>query len=82
MLENIVGQFPARARKDLQIRTLEVKSHIGIQGYEEADKLSIAATDPSKCSQEYAVGHEGLQGLYWPVQKVERMNNEGNNAAK
>ena len=60
---------------------LKVKSHIRIQGNKETDKLATAATDSSKCSQEYAIGHEGLQGLYWPVQTVEKMSNGGNDAA-
>ena len=67
MLEDIVAQLLARARKGLEISILKVMSHIGIQENEEADKLATAATDPSKCSQEYAIGHEGLQGLYWPI---------------
>ena len=54
MLENIVAQLLARARKDLRTRILKVKSHIGIQGNEEADKLATAATDSSKCSQEFS----------------------------
>ena len=82
MLEDIVAQLLARARKGLRTRILKVKSHIGIQGNEEADKPATAATDPSKCSQEYAIGHEGLQGLYWPVQTVEKMSNDGNDAAE
>ena len=81
MLEVIVAQFLARAKKGLQTKILKVRSHIGIQGNEEADKLATAATNSSKCSQEYATGHEGLQGLYWPVQTVEEKSNDGNNAA-
>ena len=60
MLEDIVAQLLVRARKSLQTRTLRVKSHIGIQGNEEADELATAATDSSKCSEEYATGNAGL----------------------
>ena len=63
MLEDVVVVSLARARKGLQPRVLKVKSHVGIQGEEEADKLAKAPTDPSKCYQEYAVSHEGLQRL-------------------
>ena len=55
MLEDNVAQLLAQARKGLQTRILKVKSHIGIQGNEEADKLATAAADSSKCSQEYAI---------------------------
>ena len=82
MLEDTVVHILARARKGLQNIILKVKSHIGIQGNEEADKLATAATDSSKCSEEYAISHEGLQGLYWPVQTVEKMSNDGNDAAE
>ena len=85
MLEDLLAQLFARARKGLQIRILKVKPHIGIQGNMEADKLATAATDSSKCSQEYAIdaiGHEDLQGLYWPVQTVEKMSYDGNVAAE
>ena len=37
MLEDIVAQLLAQARKGLEARVLKVKSHIGIQGKEEAD---------------------------------------------
>ena len=50
MLEDIVAQLLAGARKGLQTRILKVKSHIGIRGNEEADKLATAATDYSTCS--------------------------------
>ena len=81
-LEEIVAQTLAQARKGLQTRILRVNFHIGIQGNEKANKLATAATKSSKCSQEYAIGHEGLQGLYWPVQTVEKMRNDGNDAAE
>ena len=44
--------------------------------------MATGATDFSKCSQEYGIGHNGKQGLYWPIQKVEKMSNDGNNAAR
>ena len=59
----------------------ESEVHIGIRN-EEADKLATAATDSSKCSQEDAIGHEGLRGLYWPVQTIVKMSNDGNDAAE
>ena len=46
MLQDIVVHILARARKGLQTRIPKVKSHIGFQGNEEADKLATAATDP------------------------------------
>ena len=52
MLEDIIAQLLARTRKGLQSRVMKVKSHIGIQGNEEANKLATAATDSSKCPQE------------------------------
>ena len=82
MLEDIVTQLLARARKGLQTRILKVKSHIVLQGNEEADKLATAATDSSKCSQECRIGHVGLQGLYLPVQLIEKMNNHGDDAVE
>ena len=82
MLEDIVAQLLARARKGQQTRILKVKSHIGIQGNEEADDLATATTDSSKCSQEYTIGHEGLQGLYCSVQTVEKKSNDGNDGAE
>ena len=59
-----------------------MKSHIGIQGDEEADRLATAATDSSTCSQEHAIDNEGLQGLYWPVQTVGKMSNHGNDVTE
>ena len=61
MLEDMVAQLLSRARKGLRTRALRVKSHVGTQENEKADKLATAATEPSKCSQEYAIGQEGLQ---------------------
>ena len=52
-----------------------------MQGNKEAHKLATAATDPSECSRQYGIGHEGLQGFYWPVQ-TEIVNNQGKDAAK
>ena len=43
----------------------------------EANDLATGAADPNTCYQEYAIGHKGLQSIYWPVQTVERMDNEG-----
>ena len=82
MLQDIVAQLLARGRKGLQTRILKVKSNVGTQGNKEVNKLVTAATDLCKCSQEYAIGQEGLQGLYWPVLTVEMMSNEDNDAAK
>ena len=71
MQEDIIAhQLLARAREGLQTSILKVKSHIGIQGTEEADEVATAATDSSKCSQDYTISHMGLQSLYWPVQTV------------
>ena len=82
MLEDIVAQLLAQARKGLQTIILKVKSNIGTQGDEEADKLATAATDSGKCSQEYAHGYEGLQGLYGRVQTVEKTSNGGNDVVE
>ena len=82
VLADIVAHPLARARKGLQNQNSERESHIETKGNEEANKLATAAIDPRKCSQKYAVCHEGLQGLYWPVEAVKKMNQEYNKAVK
>ena len=85
MLEDIVTKLVGCARTGLHIRDLKLGSHIKIQRKKKADKSATAATNVSKCSQRNTVSHTvhtGLQDLYWPVQAVEKMNNEGNNVAE
>ena len=74
-LQQSKQKFCLRKRGTSRILKVPYRS----QGDDKADKLAPAATGPSKRFQKYV---DGLQGLYWPMQAVEKVSHEAVNAAK
>ena len=67
LLKAIALELLRRAQTGLCTEIIKVKSHIGIEGNEVADKLANAAQEPDACDVSYDVGHLAHQGEHWPV---------------
>ena len=67
LLKAIALALLRRAQNGLCTEIIKVKSHIGIEGNEVADKLANAAREPDACDVSYDVGHLAHQGEHWPV---------------
>ena len=69
LLEEIADKLLQRAARGYYTTLIKVKSHIGIIGNEEADKLAFLAAKQDYCDIKLTRGNEGLQGVYWPCIK-------------
>ena len=56
LLEAIIKQIIKLARQQVKINFVKVKSHTGIKGNDEADRLANLACDPDECDTETLVG--------------------------
>jgi ribonuclease HI len=65
LLQAIVTLLLTRAKTDSHATFMKVKSHIGIQGSEVADRLAGEATDRSSSDQQVTVGNDGLKDMFW-----------------
>ena len=66
LLTLIVESLAEKARNGIQVQILKVKSHIGIEGNEKADRLANDACIPNRCNSTVSEGLEMRQDLYWP----------------
>ena len=66
LLTLIVEELASKARNGIRVQLLKVKSHIGVEGNEQADRLANDACIPSRCNDTVAEGVEIRQELYWP----------------
>ncbi len=53
-----------------------MKSHIGIKGNEEADRLAHDACETANCHQELLDGLPVRENIHWPIQKQPDMEGE------
>ena len=67
LLRPIASALLHRAQTGLRTDIIKVKSHIGIEGNEVADKLANAARDPSACDVSDDIGNLAHQGEHWPM---------------
>ena len=67
LLDAIAAELRLRALRGLHTSIIKVKSHIGIVGYEMADKLANEARDAAACDLTYDSGNQAHQGKHWPV---------------
>ena len=65
----------------LEIQLLKVKSHIGIEGNEKADKLAHEACRPRECSDSAREGVEIMEDMYWPHFLGRKIHNAAGGAA-
>ena len=66
----------AKAREGLHVQLLyKVKSHIGIEGNETADKLAHDACIPNGCHDTVAEGVEIRENICWPHFAGRKNNN-------
>ena len=54
-------------REGQDIRIVEVKSHIGIKGNEEADRLARDACVKMNCHQQILEGLPVREHIHWPI---------------
>ena len=66
-LSLIVEELDQKARDGVTVQTLEVKSHIGIEGSEKADKPAHEACRPRECNNSAREGVETREDIYWPI---------------
>ena len=67
LLRAIASALLHRARTGLRTDIIKVKSHVGTEGNEVADKLANAARNPSACDVSYDNGNLAHQGEHWPM---------------
>ena len=64
-----------RAGQTIQI--IKVKSHIGIQGNEEADRLARDSCETINCHEEVLDGLPIREHIHWPIQQQPEMESGG-----
>jgi hypothetical protein len=66
VLTAICAILSNRAQAHQQTEIIKVKSHIGIKGNEEADRLAGLATDPANCNVQGQPGTDPYTNATWP----------------
>ena len=73
ILEAAVQAMAESLREGQDIRIIKVKSHIGIKGNEEADRLAHDACVRMNCHQQVLEGLPVREHIHWPVQAQPRI---------
>ena len=81
LLSLIVEQLAQKARDGVHVQLLKVKSHIGIEGNEKADKLAHDACIPHFCTDTASEGVEIREDIYWPHFSGRKLHNASGGAA-
>ncbi len=77
ILDAAVKAIAESLRAGQHIQIIKVKSHIGIKGNEEADRLAHDACETANCHQELLDGLPVREHIHWPIQKQPDMEGEG-----
>ncbi len=80
-LSLIVEQLAQKARDSVHVQLLNVKSHIGVEGNEKADKLAHDACIPRFCTDTASEGVEIREDIYWPHFSGRKIHNASGGAA-
>ena len=73
ILEAAAQAMAESLREGQDIRIIKVKSHIGIKGNEEADRLAHDACVRMNCHQQVLEGLPVREHIHWPVQAQPRI---------
>ena len=65
-----------KAREGVNVKLLKVKSHVSIEGNEEADKLEREACIPQRCNNTVAEGIEIRKNIYSPHFNGRKIHNQ------
>ena len=77
----IVEQLAQNIRDAVDKQLLKVKSHIGIEGNEKADKLAHDACRPHSRTDTASEGIEIREDIYWPHFSGRKIHNASGGAA-
>ena len=81
LLTLIVEALAAKAREGVHVQLVKVKSHIGTEGNEMADKLAHDACVPNGCNDKVADGVDIRENIYWPHFAGRKIHNSSGGAA-
>ncbi len=76
LLSCFVEALANKAREGMNLKLLKVKSHVGIEGNQEADKLAHEACIPQRCNNTVAEGIEIRENIYWPHFNGRKIHNQ------
>ena len=65
LLDAITHLILQRANEGVRTSFRKVKSHIGIEGNEQADRLAGLAVDPAECNTACSIGTSPRTDMYW-----------------
>ena len=77
LLDATVQAMAESLRAGQTIQIVKVKSHIGIKGNEEADRLAHDACETIDCHEEVLVGLPIREHIHWPIQQQPEMESGG-----
>ena len=66
LIQKLSGIMLQRSEQGLKTNLIKVKSHIGIEGNEIADKLANVARDPAECQLHISDGSHAFEHYKWP----------------
>ncbi len=80
ILQSAVQKAAESLRRGQKIQIIKVKSHIGIKGNEEADRLAHDACKSVNCNEQVLAGLPIREHIHWPLQRDCSYTNDGHNA--
>ena len=66
-----------RAAQGLNTSLIKVKSHVGVDGNEHADRLANQARNPEQCQLDIPLGNQAFEGRVWPQCLKRSVNSQG-----